>query len=550
MVSLCSGLSAFYRRTVRAAAAVVISWLFVSSLVFRNFIAIDEHSWLTPNATILQCLFFCLTCFLCLRPASLRHPNSLPRRVRLISILCAVLLTGLWVCRTWSAPIGDAMMTQHAAEIIHQGFYTLYEPGEYMYFYPHQSGLVLLHWLLQFISPDDTKLFLFLNVLCYGIILWGIGALTKALGMGEGSALAATWSSILFYPLALYTVFVYGTLPGLAFALVGLLMVIGYCEKGKLWRCLLGAAAFGIAIALKSNYQIFAIGAMLYTLYHALQREKRCWIQLLLLCTAFAAAGKIPVLLLEHLTGYSLRSGLPYTGWICMGLQSNGALGPGWYNNYVREGYYAAGGDPQAHRAMIQEDLRGILTFFAHHPRQARVFFFEKNATQWNDPTFQGLWINQIIAESNGTVLPRFAEKLLSPASQITLTRLGSCFLTFVYGGLLLWAWNPSPEKRHSSEDLLAVILVGGFVFHSFWEAKSQYTMPYFVTALPLALQGYRRLSRHPSRNQGVVFGRCAPIERLRRLAPIVLMLLALVLSLCLPPQYTQNLRDYLTGAA
>ena len=58
MVSLCSGLSAFYRRTVRAAAAVVIPWLFVSSLVFRNFIAIDEHSWLTPNTTILQCLFF------------------------------------------------------------------------------------------------------------------------------------------------------------------------------------------------------------------------------------------------------------------------------------------------------------------------------------------------------------------------------------------------------------------------------------------------------------------------------------------------------------
>ena len=39
-------------------------------------------------------------------------------------------------------------------------------------------------------------------------------------------------------------------------------------------------------------------------------------------------------------------------------------------------------------------------------------------------------------------------------------------------------------------------------------------------------------------------------MERLRWLAPIVLMLLALILSLCLPSQYAQNLRDYLADTA
>ena len=547
MTALCDHFSTFYRRTVRVVFALCACWLFVSNLVFRNFIDIDEHSWLTPNTALLQGLLFCLVCLLCIRHKVARRSLPVLRWVRYASVLCAVLLAALWVSQTWSAPLADAQMTQHAAEIIHQDFYTLYEPGEYMYFYPHQSGLVLLHWALQFIAPDDTKLFLVLNVLSYGTILLCLGALAKVIGMGEVGALAVTWVGILFYPLAMYTVFVYGTLPGLAFSLIGLLLVMEYCEKGKLWRCLLGAVSLGIAIALKSNYQIFAVGAMLYALYNALRYRKRCWLLLLLLLAAFLAGSKLPVLLLEHLTGYPLRNGLPHIGWICMGLQTGGELGPGWYNDYLRTGYYSVEGDTQAHLALIRGDLQRILTHFLQAPRDAIVFFMEKNATQWNDPTFQGLWINQILAKYNETSLPRFAEALLSPACQNLLTRLGSYFTTLIYGGLLLWAWIPSSEKRHSGEDLLAVIFVGGFVFHTFWEAKSQYTMPYFATILPLAMQGYRRLSHLTSRQETALMQHSA-MEKIRWLAPALLLLLALLLSACLPPQYAQNLRDYLAS--
>lgn len=38
---------------------------------------------------------------------------------------------------------------------------------------------------------------------------------------------------------------------------------------------------------------------------------------------------------------------------------------------------------------------------------------------------------------------------------------------------------------------LLMTVFVGGFVFHTFWEAKGQYTLPYFVLLIPLAVQGY-----------------------------------------------------------
>ena len=38
---------------------------------------------------------------------------------------------------------------------------------------------------------------------------------------------------------------------------------------------------------------------------------------------------------------------------------------------------------------------------------------------------------------------------------------------------------------------VLAMIFIGGFVFHMFWEAKCQYTISYFVLLIPFAAAGY-----------------------------------------------------------
>lgn len=37
---------------------------------------------------------------------------------------------------------------------------------------------------------------------------------------------------------------------------------------------------------------------------------------------------------------------------------------------------------------------------------------------------------------------------------------------------------------------LLPTIFIGGFIFHLFWEAKSQYTITYFVLLIPYCAKG------------------------------------------------------------
>lgn len=40
------------------------------------------------------------------------------------------------------------------------------------------------------------------------------------------------------------------------------------------------------------------------------------------------------------------------------------------------------------------------------------------------------------------------------------------------------------------------MVIIGGFIFHTFWEAKSQYILPYFVLMLPLFVAGSVELVR------------------------------------------------------
>ena len=39
-----------------------------------------------------------------------------------------------------------------------------------------------------------------------------------------------------------------------------------------------------------------------------------------------------------------------------------------------------------------------------------------------------------------------------------------------------------------------AVLMIGGFVFFTFWEAKSQYVAPYYFVIIPYAVIGWKSM--------------------------------------------------------
>lgn len=535
MALLRKKLCTFYRRTVRIFFALVSAWLFVSCLVATGYTTFHsdfaERCWICPDSALLQSALFSLVCFIVLWKARHSTPSQAmdPHRFSVIRrnlVLFAGLLALLWVVCVQPTPNMDARTVQRAASDFHYGHTYLFEPGEYMYLYPNQSGLFLIHLALQQLNPNTTYPFLLLNSLCYAGIVYLLGEFALELGLNDSGCIAATCLGIGFLPLLFFVTFLYGTVPGLFFSMAGLHLAIRFSQRPK-WTSGIGASIMlFLSVMAKSNYQIFAFGLILYLLYNSLRGKRHCLYLSAGILVGWLLAGKLPVVILEHLTGCNLHSGASMLSWVAMGLHTDSSRGPGWYNGYNDSSYFDSGMNPGVQTRMALKYILGVFYGYWKDPGSAIRFFVQKNATQWSDPLFQGIWLNTSMHEE----VPHWLELLLDTQGPTPLTWLMNLLQTLIYGGLVLWAWVPTHEKRKPQEDLLAVILVGGFVFHTFWEAKSQYTLPYVVLVLPLALLGYKRLALLAQDRDAKALWQ-SPAGKLRFLMPVLLMVLAMVLA-------------------
>lgn len=526
---------AFLRRAVRLFTALAAAWLFVSCLAATGGTAAGGSALLFPDAAWVQCCIFAAVClvpalFSRYAPPKMRTYSRSLYSVRLVCICIAGLMAAVWVFCVQASPAADALSVQTAASDLSGGHSYLFQPGEYMYIYPRRSGLVLLHLLLQQVNPNTTLPFQMLNVLCYMGILFLLGEIAGELDLGDRGCFATTVAGIAFLPLFFYTTFVYGTLPGLALSLLGLVFSLRFCREAKWYQAGIASLALFLAVMIAPDYLIFTLGLILFTLCGGLRGRRHCFLLAVGLMLSWALAELLPILLLEKWTGCSLRSGLAPLSGLASGLRTDSPRGPGWPGEYALNAYYAAQTDPKAQTLIALGSIKGTLLGYLRDPGSMLLFFAQKNATQWSDPLFQSLWLNLAGHRAASSAVPGWTEALLNSPGPAALIFAADLLQTLIYGGLVLWAWIPTNERRKPAEDLLAAVLLGSFVYRTFWEAGSQYNMPYFVLILPLALLGFRRLAALREDPDAKVLWQTRT-GKLRFLTPVLLMILALVLS-------------------
>ena len=134
-------------------------------------------------------------------------------------------------------------------------------------------------------------------------------------------------------------------------------------------------------------------------------------------------------------------------------------------------------------------DIRDSAQKFLQNPAYAVKFYYRKIVSQWNNPTYECLWISHF---ENSHDAP------LSPVVQsLYVGKLHSLFLFFadeyqwiLFAGSALGMFLY--RKRFTLEQLvLAVIILGGFFFHILWEAKSRFILVYYILLIPYAAAGY-----------------------------------------------------------
>ncbi len=409
-----------------------------------------------------------------------------------ITVLYLVCVAGM-ILSTQLYPQHDPRSVYEAAVQFYHGDYSAWQVDGYMYMFPYQNGLMLLE--LPWITVFGEQAYLAMQL--YYMLLW--------LWMSAGAALIATslwdvqigrWTYagfLLFLPMWGYTTYLYGNLPGLAFALWSYVCILYYLKKKHVWLLIGGGLCMLIAVMYKPHFEIFAI-AMIIVLLLKLIGTKQVRICMVMLVIILAVLGGTKgVSGVMHLwIGADTTHGAPLLANVAMGVRESN-IAPGWYNKLVILAYEAGEGtDVAAMKAYASEQLREGLQLFREVPSYAVAFFGRKIASLWSQPAFE--CFTALTKRNMEGTLSYFWKDLLynGGIGNTILILLMDVMQSATYLGVFIYLIGK--RRRDASEILLLLTFLGGFLFHIAWEGKTQYTIIFYVVLIPYAVYGWKIL--------------------------------------------------------
>lgn len=447
----------------------------------------------------LFCVIVVLLMYAGFRMAGRRLSNR-PKFLLWSSISLLTMVT-LWMCiagHWWISaivrpPEGDQLYAYVAALSFAEGNYSSILPDGYCGIYPHQLGFTaILELFFKITGTTEFYQWQKLNVLCLGgIVILGYLTVRELGGKWAEQILYCLLMSACF-PLIFYTSWVYGELLSIICSLAVGWMLLSYGNRRKKgWLIsILPVAVMGMLV--RKNFLILLLAlALVLVVWGVVQRDR--WA-----CLFAGFALILPLLsyqgiykMYEVRSGYERSAGLPVTSWISMGLQENQGR-YGWYYDYPLALYKEVGQDAGIVEVQTWEDIRERLHTFAGSPGYTWNFFREKILSQWNEPLYQSLFFTTNFREEYRPDPDSTAGKITVGGELFYPIFLICDKMQFLlYFGMLLYFCFAVKKDGNMLRHMLAVTLIGGFLFSILWEAKARYIFPYYVVMYPMAVTGY-----------------------------------------------------------
>lgn len=455
-----------------------------------------EHTFYIRDHYVQHIIVFILFSLLLIYVKAERLRKIVERKYS-AAVLCAAagFLSMLIVLAGQYYPKFDQLHVMEAAARLNQHIYSDFEVGEYLFVFPFQTGTVLYFCLLSALFGSlNYVAFQIVNCLwialayCFFVkvadILWG--------SVGEECPYKSCVAlmGLLFLPYLLYATFLYGTVVGMAFALLSVYTMLLYERNPKVYYLLICGLSMGTATVVKSNYMIFMIAQIVYLLLKIMSDKTPGFkkalpkLALIIALLGFFAIGRLGVdAYIGSVNDGVEVKGIPMTAWIAMGLQ-DGKGAPGWYNGYNNGIYIENDFDYDRTAAAVGDEIKKIISGYPKDIQTSISFFVKKVSSQWNNPTFQSLWILEARDGKKGL------DPLLSGTGRYLYIFWTNLLQTWILAGAFLYAFLRF-RKSSVEEIILPVTFVGGFVFHIFWEAEGLYAILYFPLLLPLCICGY-----------------------------------------------------------
>ena len=406
-------------------------------------------------------------------------------------IAIAVLLTA-WVTVNKLEPMDDPQMIYMAVTSFQQGDFSKMEQFFYYQMYPHQYGLILLEELLTLIW-QSYRVIQYLNVLFICLIIFLLYRITDLLFHDPAVDLYCLMGTTAFLPLHLYVTYVYGDICSIALSLAVVWCLLKWDNDTK-WRYIVLAVICAmIAVLARKNTLISLLAVMIACVF--LAWKKWSWKPLLFgLCLLVFPMGAQRGVkeFYELRSGIEISDGLPATTWIAMGMQGSWG-GHGVWNGYTEHtwGRFVEEEDAQIKRKEFTlSTIQGRMEEFKEDPQMAKDFYRLKILEQWAEPSYSSLAINGSSAVGSGGL----TEWIYVGVIPDLICRFQNYFQFLLYFLSLCCLVDALRRKAPVRDQVLLILLIGGFLFSVLWEAKARYVFPYVVALLPYMAKGARVL--------------------------------------------------------
>lgn len=488
-------LAVFSERTISNLGVLVTALLFALSLIFTvtfqdGYTEIPVIGWdKAPFVALFAGTFLLLIGIL--------HKKNILSKADQKKILVGLMVFAyffgaVWVMISHSFPVADRDHVSEAAIGFLNGDYSLLMTGGYLFIYPYQLTYVAFLELCYYLTGNGYYFFpQMINAVAVALIFYHIYRLTEELFEEKLVSLLALILSFGGISLMFFCTYVYGNILGLCFSLWAVRELIKFLKKGKLRHGISAAILISLGSLLKNNFILFLI-AMAVILFVAYCREKKPVYLVVLVCCFLVRTVFDHGLerYYEERSNIEIGDGQPMLGSLAMGLRDDGNA-PGWHNGFDINIYRESQFDEEVTVQKAKDSIRGSLSKMKN-PGYAFQFFYQKTVTQWCEPTYQALWDSN--CSNNHTMeLSDLTDSIYYGGWNRFFVMIMDVFQTLVWG-LSFYGLLKGRKELQGAVLVLPLILLGGFVFQLFWEAKAQYNIQYMMVMLPVAAYGLKRL--------------------------------------------------------
>lgn len=480
---------------VKSIFLIIIIFLTICSIMISASVTEWEHSIYCNDNIFLNIVCITLVCALATF-IKIKKIKVSKNAIYIVSIAWFIICVA-WVFMRNLYPNSDQFMTLNAGQQILNGNFESLEQGGYLYIYPQQYGLTLIFMAITFLFNDES--YQVIQIINIFALLTAIYSLYKISNLLYKNNNVSKYIIILLYafiPISMYITFVYGNLLGLALSCLAILFQLKYFkEEKKIY--ILGAVLFStIAVLIKSNYLINLVAMIILFITEAIFKKKAKYlISVILIILCYMLLTQSVNFVFKKITNINRNEGTPIITWVAMGLQE-GPLAEGWYNRYNLDTYVINNYSSEKTTESAKNSIKQSMENFIKNPDYAINFFYKKILSQWNNSTFQCIWINHNVnTEATPSQYNLIVKSMLEDGILGKIIVKYTDFLqTIILSGTLMYIILDYKNIK-LKELVFAIIFIGGFIFHIVWEAKGQYTITYFVLLIPYSMFGYDKIS-------------------------------------------------------